>query len=270
MSESETITHQRPGDRHEWDTPPWPLTEELAGTLPEGSWTLVGGLMVRMRALLHDVPPNRATTDVDAAVSLSRKSGVTYSQLAMALQQIGFAASNTGKFSYRFVRKREHSTDTLDLMFPDGVPATLIPRFNGLPVLSIPGGRRAQSQRERVEWQTPDARRLALYIASLRDSLAIKGAAYIVDSRDRNRHLSDAITLLACVETPHEIRAGLSRRSRKRVRSLLRGLEQREPWLEADPVTANLAQLNLVAMRDLFDVTGTMTPEKALKIHPEE
>lgn len=238
--------------------------------LPVGSWTLVGGLMVRMRALLHDVPPNRATTDIDAAVSLTRHDSAKYPRLARALQHIGFTAMKSGKFSYRFVRNGEHSTDVVDLMFPDGVPAALIPQFNGLPVLSVPGGRRALSQRERVEWHTPEDRRVALYIPSLRDSIAIKGAAYLVDSRDRNRHLSDGITLLACVDAPHKMRAGLSMRSRKRIRSLLRGLEQREPWLEAHPVTADLARLNLVAMRDLFDVTGTMNPERALKVHPEK
>ena len=35
-----------------WEEPPWPSAFELARLLPESSWTLVGGLMVKLHAEL--------------------------------------------------------------------------------------------------------------------------------------------------------------------------------------------------------------------------
>jgi hypothetical protein len=35
-----------------WEDPPWPSAFELARLLPESSWTLVGGLMVKLHAEL--------------------------------------------------------------------------------------------------------------------------------------------------------------------------------------------------------------------------
>ncbi len=101
---------------------------------------------------------------------------------------------------------------------------------------------------------------MRLYVPTLRASLVAKGAAYLADSRERNRHLSDFITLLACVEDAAEMREGLSARSRKRVRVALRALGEpssREVWARAESVTRTLAEEIMHDMNLAFDTTGT-------------
>ena len=50
--------------------PPWPLVIEVAATLPESSWVLVGGLMVQLHARAAGVADVRPTHDVDALVDV--------------------------------------------------------------------------------------------------------------------------------------------------------------------------------------------------------
>lgn len=40
-----------------WEEPPWPSSFELARLLPRSSWTLVGGLMVKLHAAVAGYQP---------------------------------------------------------------------------------------------------------------------------------------------------------------------------------------------------------------------
>jgi hypothetical protein len=53
-----------------WEEPRWPSSFELARLLPRSSWTLVGGLMVKLHAAVAGLPAPRTTVDVDSALHL--------------------------------------------------------------------------------------------------------------------------------------------------------------------------------------------------------
>lgn len=97
--------------------------------------------------------------------------------------------------------------------------------------------------------QTVDAT-VRLVIPNVRGALVLKGAAYREDSRDRARHLEDGVMLLACVEDPRDVLTGLSQRSRGRLRTLVRALdEQTAPWANHDPVVQALARESFEELR---------------------
>lgn len=51
-------------------------------------------------------------------------------------------------------------------------------------------------------------------------ALILKAAAYKADTRDRNRHLSDAVVLLACIDDPLAEREGFTGSDRSRLQTL--------------------------------------------------
>ncbi len=69
--------------------------------------------MVRARALIHDVPRSRATSDVDVTISLLRNGGVRYQQFEELLRSVDFQPDGNTRLCYRYRRGR----DIVDLMF---------------------------------------------------------------------------------------------------------------------------------------------------------
>jgi hypothetical protein len=51
-------------------------------------------------------------------------------------------------------------------------------------------------------------------------ALILKAAAYKTDSRDRDRHLRDAVVLLACIDDPFAEREGFTGSDRSRLQTL--------------------------------------------------
>lgn len=241
----------------EWQAPPWPLAMEVSNLLAPGSWTLVGGLMVRLRAHLHQLPPTRVTDDVDGTLHLEA-GRTTFGEAARALNSAGFSLLPETEFAYRFFRSAHGYDEVVDVMCSDRISEWKKPRFGGRNLFGIPGATRALRETEIVNLRLADGYTAQFSIPSLRGALVLKGAAYLVDSRDTERHLSDGIMLLACVEDSLAIRPGLSRASRKRIRALLRGIDaNREVWFEHDPVVRDLALDTLATLRQQFDPDGT-------------
>jgi hypothetical protein len=122
------------------------------------------------------------------------------------------------------------------------------PRFDGRPLFGIPGGTRALRQTIDVDVLT-GVDTLRLVIPSLRGALVLKGAAYLEDSRDPERHASDAVLLLACIDDATEAWVDLSQQSRRRVRALVTVLsEQRAPWANHNPVVQALGRESLAEL----------------------
>lgn len=67
-------------------------------------------------------------------------------------------------------------------------------------------------------------------------AIALKGAAYESDSRDRDRHLEDGIALLACVDDAGMLVGALSKSMRKNFNRLVLGLgANRAAWRNVPP-----------------------------------
>lgn len=238
-----------------WDEPPWPSAFELARLLPQGSWTLVGGLMVKLHAGLAELPASRSTVDVDSTLHLETQA-VTFAEAAARLQAAGYALDQRTKHAYRFDRDLER----IDVMCSDRQAIWRRPRYDGRPLFGIPGGTRALQQTINVDVQTKgDTVRLSL--PTLRGAVVLKGAAYLEDSRDRGRHAEDAVVLFACLSDVREELSGLSQRSRQRVRALVRVLtEQTAPWVNHDAVVQSLAR---EALEEFTEALGQPRPRSA-------
>ncbi|WEO77744.1 hypothetical protein BJQ94_01460 [Cryobacterium sp. SO2] len=230
-----------------WEEPPWPSAFELARLLPHSSWTLVGGLMVKLHAELAELPAPRTTVDVDAALHLETEA-TTFPQAAALLQGAGYVLDRSTKHAYRFDRGQ----DRVDLMCADRQIIIKHPRYDGRPLFGIPGGTRALQQTINIDVLTA-VDTVRLVVPTVRGALVLKGAAYLADSRHRGRHAEDAVVLLACMDDASEALLGLSQQSRGRLRALVKVLtEQTAPWANHDAVVQSLARETLDELAELL------------------
>lgn len=72
-----------------------------------------------------------------------------------------------------------------------------------------------------------DAGQATVPLPNLHGAIVLKAAAHMEDSRDRDRHLLDAVTLLACIEDIQPIVDGLQGSGRRRILHVLRSLHER-------------------------------------------
>jgi hypothetical protein len=226
-----------------WEEQPWPSAFELARVLPRSSWTLVGGLMVKLHAELAGLPAPRTTVDVDSALHLETHA-ITFAQAAALLKVAGYELDESTRYAYRFDR----GTDRVDVMCSDRQSIWRRPQFGGRPLFGIPGGTRALQQTINVDVLT-DVDTVRIVVPTLRGALVLKGAAYLEDSRDRGRHAEDAVVLLASMDDASDAWRGLSQQSRGRVRALARALsEQSAPWANHDPIVQALGRESLAEL----------------------
>ncbi|WP_130176593.1 hypothetical protein [Cryobacterium sp. SO1] len=155
-----------------WEEPPWPSAFDLARLLPHSSWTLVGGLMVKLHAELAELPAPRTTVDVDSALHLETEA-ITFPQAAALLQGAGYVLDGSSKYAYRFERGREQ----VDLMCSDRQSIFRRPRYGGRPLFGIPGGTRALQQTINVDVLTA-VDTVRLVVPTVRGAMVLKGAAY--------------------------------------------------------------------------------------------
>lgn len=230
-----------------WSEHPWPNAFELARLLPPSSWTLIGGLMVQLHAAIADLPTSRVTTDVDTALHLETRS-VTFPEVVVKLQSVGFTLDPATAFAYRFTRGNER----VDVLCADRYASFRKPRYRGRPLFGVPGGTRALQRTIDLDIRTNDDT-VRMVVPALQGALVLKGAAFLEDSRDRTRHLEDGILLLACVIEVEEVVGGLSQRSRRRLRALTRGLSENEaPWAVHSSGVRALAQESLDELREVL------------------
>lgn len=196
---------------------PWPRAFELAAELPNDRWALVGGLMVQAHAMAHGVETARVTRDVDAAVRV--EAGVySYTSAASALLSLGYIVDDSTRFAYRFKR----GSDEVDLMVADHERPP--PRHARREVMAVTGGKQALSRMHDIRFEVGNAE-VSLPVPTLHGALVLKAAAYTVDPRDRERHLEDAMTLLACIIDVEPIVADLRGSDRKRILQVLRAID---------------------------------------------
>lgn len=222
---------------------PWPDAFEVADALAPSSWTLVGGLMVQLHAVIARVAVPRATSDVDAALHL--ETGVhTYGDAAAALRSIGYELETEQSYAYRFRR----DASIVDLMVADHLAPSSRPRISARPVLLLPAGTQALRRTVDVDVVSRGSTH-RLSLPNLHGALVLKAEAHRQDSRDPLRHLQDGIVLLACVDDVVPILDDLRGSDRRRLTHLITQLRQnRRPWLSVDRDVADLAEATLVAL----------------------
>lgn len=85
-------------NRHELG-PEWQNLRELIRTLEPATWTLVGGLMVQLHGLLANLPPSRATNDIDLVLHL--ETGATsFAAVVGRLGEVGYTLEPNTKYAW--------------------------------------------------------------------------------------------------------------------------------------------------------------------------
>lgn len=237
---------------------PWPNVFELSRALPSDRWTLVGGLMVQAHALANGVDAVRPTEDLDLLLHIEMSSAVVIdadrviSGLGYTLQE---PADPRRKRSphYRYVRDGEFGTEKIDMMVPDHARPAATRRLHGRPMFKVEGGTQALGRTVNLEMQTGAEGSVRVRVPDELGALVLKGAAYAVDSRDRDRHLQDAAVLAACI-TDHATELNrLGGSDRKRIRILAQALSDSSSpaWLvlTSDLRIAGQDTLRILAQR---------------------
>ncbi|RBY97965.1 hypothetical protein DQ237_03470 [Blastococcus sp. TF02-8] len=239
---------------------PWPDVAELAAVVPASSWTLIGGLMVQLHAVAAGLPVVRPTNDVDVLLHVETERGRA-AQVARGLEQLGYELapsidSRVGT-AHRFVRGSAtvdlvgSPRSVVDMVAPDHAPARTLERFRGYELVTVPGGTQARRRTVATELQIGDGGPTRLSVPDAFGALILKAAAHRTDTRDPDRHLTDAAVLLACVD-PFEERARSSS-DRSRLLHLKRHL--------ADPTAPAWLALPESARRDAQDALGFLCEE---------
>lgn len=220
-----------------WPTP-WPNVAELCSVLPSEKWTLVGGLMVQLHAVHHRLGVVRPTNDVDIVLHVETSRGVP-AQTAKALESIGYrlrvAVDPRDNTAHRFVRGTSTvdlvagDDEIVDVLLADHPAPTVIEPLRGRDMVRIEGGTQALKRTVNARMEiTPDTV-TDVSVPRPFGALILKSAAYTTDSRDRERHLYDAVALLACIEDPFTERETFTGSDRGRVITLRKALPRDHP-----------------------------------------
>ena len=206
-------------DMEDDDTlPAWRTVVELSETGVAAEWTLVGGLMVAVHARRAGVLMPRPTDDVDALVDyMSNRDSL--SKARSALRSVGFELSDDEQNAYRF---RHEDGRKLDLMIADHLPSRMEPRLGLRPAFPVPAGEQAIRRRDRYRLRFASGASAVVGVPDEMGALVAKGAAWLVDRRDRRRHVDDVAVLLACVSDSSALDyPSMSRNDRKRIRAVI-------------------------------------------------
>lgn len=213
---------------------PWPNVAEIAVVLPTDRRTLVGGLMTQLHSIHHGLGIVRPTNDVDIVLHIERARGIA-SQAATALRSLGYdlrsavdPRDNTAHRFYRGTskidlvanRRDEEPEEVVDVMISDHHAPKVTERLAGRDMVRIEGGTQALRRTVNARLEIDPGTVTTVSVPGPFGALILKAAAYKNDSRDPDRHLRDAVALLACIEDPFAERDGFTGSDRSRLMTL--------------------------------------------------
>lgn len=200
----------------------WDLILDLAERVPAQRWELIGGQMVLLHGLRGGRGGVRVSQDVDVLADLLNASdGLRRCVRAVRSLHLDPVPDSRGRV-YRFQRASDQMA--ADVLAPDHSP----PRWplhtvGSAETIQVPGGRQAL-QRLMVVTVVKGGRSVEVPVPDLLGALVLKAAAWVADSRDRDRHSGDAAFLASLMADPRAERARLAGSDRKRLRRLDRQL----------------------------------------------
>jgi len=205
----------------------WLTILELARRIPPDRWTLIGGQMVVLHGLANGRQPVRITRDVDVLASLL-VSSTGIRDCVRAVSDMGFTPQEATDHTilHRFVRDPDRAV--VDIVAPDHSPPTwALTTIPPRETIRVEGGTQAL-ERTVVFEVIQDGDRSLVPTPSVLGSLILKAAAYLADSRDRDRHAYDAAFLAGLIEDPRAARATFKGSDRKRLLALDRIIGKRD------------------------------------------
>lgn len=227
--------------------PAWRTVIALATTGMAARLTLVGGLMVAAHARRAGVLMRRPTDDVDVLVDyLADRSSLLDTRAALA--SLGFVLSDDEQHAYRF---RHADGRKVDVMVADHLPSRMQPRLSRRPAFPAPSGEQAIRRRDMYRLVFAGGPTAEVGVPDELGALVAKGAAYLVDRRDRERHLDDAAVLLASIDDASALDYDtMSVNDRRRVAGVAGPLadERHRAWVNLEPADRSRARFNLAVI----------------------
>lgn len=236
--------------RETWDVPvppggwgsPWPQCVELARALPSEQWTLVGGLMVQLHAAAAGLAVSRPTADVDIVLHIETGAATTASVIGV-LNGLGYSLEKSISHdapAHRFSRGDQQ----VDVMVADHLPPDRVPTIGGRRPFQVEGGTQALKRTVNCRMTADADGEVLISIPNALGALVLKGAAYREDSRDRDRHLDDAVVLCATIAEPFTVASQMKVSDRSRVLTLHGDLNDptHRSWLLLDAADRTTGQ----------------------------
>lgn len=201
-------------------------------------WTLVGDLMTQLHSIHHGLGIVRPTNDVDIVLHIETSRGVA-AQAASALRSLGYdlrssldPRSNTAHRFYRGASKvdlvtnrpDQETEEIVDVLVSDHHAPKVTERLAGRDMVRIEGGTQALRRTINARLEIVSGAITTISVPSPFGALILKAAAYRIDSRDPDRHLRDAVALLACIDDPFAERERFTGSDRSRLQRLRRRL----------------------------------------------
>lgn len=223
--------------------PAWQSVLDLDRAGLSESLTLVGGLMVYGHARAANLTSARPTADADVLVDVVA-ARTSLNEVNAVLREMGFVLDTDYATAYRF---RHPDARVIDVMVADHLPSHIRARLAGRPAFQAPAGQQAINRRE--VWRLEFSPNLSCLVGipNVLGALVAKGAAWVVDNRNPERHLQDAATLLAAVGDASALDYSLSANDRRRLRAIHDSLDDaRHPaWGLLNPEERLRGQQNL-------------------------
>jgi hypothetical protein len=204
--------------------PPWPQVVEIVQAIPHTQWTLVGGLMVQLHAAYAGLRLTRTTRDVDMILHID-SGAATFAGVQQELERLGyFLHEPVGDGPIHRFARGSLGAETIDVMVADRLSPKQHPKALRRKVFAVPGGTSALRKTVNCEVTAGEVV-VVLSIPDVLGALVLKGAAYVEDSRDRDRHLDDAAVLACAVTDPIGDRARMIGGDHRRIEALWKVLQ---------------------------------------------
>jgi hypothetical protein len=225
---------------------PWPNVAEIAEVLPWHHWTLVGGLMTQLHTVHRGLGLVRPTDDVDIVLHIETARGVP-TMAARALESLGYRLQASGDSRDNTAHRWVRDGQLVDVLTADHPAPKVIETMRGRDMVAIEGGTQALRRTiDAVLGIRLDGPPTTISVPRPYAAVILKAAAYVADSRDRDRHLFDAAALLACIEDPFAEAVHRAGSDLSRLRNLARGLPMNHlAWSLLDPVARQDGQAAL-------------------------
>jgi hypothetical protein len=136
-------------------------------------------------------------------------------------------------------------------MGPEGKPV----RFLGRDVLEVPGSRSALNRT--IAYET--AGDVAIRIPDLESALSLKGAVFRLPGPNSVRHLQDAATLFAYLDTAQ---TDISKSMKKNINNLISAMDGAEAWSFADPTNRRRAIRAIRAVQHQWEPPPFVLPQR--------
>jgi len=180
--------------------------------------------MVQLHAAYAGLRLTRTTRDVDMILHID-SGAATFAGVQHELERLGYALREPiGDGPVHRFARGSRGAETIDVMVADRLSPKQHPKALRRRVFAVPGGTSALRKTVNCEVTAGEVA-VVLSIPDVLGALVLKGAAYVEDSRDRNRHLDDAAVLACAVTDPVGDRARMIGSDRRRIEALWKVLQ---------------------------------------------